>query len=162
MTEKEMYLATCEREFATTMKVLKAFPPAKDDFKPHERSKSVKDVAWTFIVEQDVGIGGALKGAIDYSKIPAAPRTLPEVIAAFEKGHKEAMAKIRQAPDAALNGTVKFPVGPGKMADLRIMDVMWSLLYDRIHHCGQLSVYLRMAGGKVPSIYGPTADEPWM
>jgi uncharacterized damage-inducible protein DinB len=30
------------------------------------------------------------------------------------------------------------------------------------HHRGQLSVYLRLADGKVPSIYGPTADEPWM
>ena len=27
-----------------------------------------------------------------------------------------------------------------------------------IHHRGQLSVYLRMRGARVPSIYGPTAD----
>ena len=30
-----------------------------------------------------------------------------------------------------------------------------------VHHRGQFSVYLRMADGKVPSIYGPSADEPW-
>jgi len=35
------------------------------------------------------------------------------------------------------------------------------MLDDQIHHRGQLSVYVRMAGGKVPSIYGPSADEPW-
>ena len=35
------------------------------------------------------------------------------------------------------------------------------MLWDQIHHRGQLSVYLRMAGGSVPSIYGPSADEPW-
>jgi uncharacterized damage-inducible protein DinB len=35
------------------------------------------------------------------------------------------------------------------------------LVLDIVHHRGQFSVYLRMAGGKVPSIYGPTADEPW-
>jgi uncharacterized damage-inducible protein DinB len=29
-----------------------------------------------------------------------------------------------------------------------------------IHHRGQLSVYLRPMGGKVPSIYGGSADEP--
>ena len=28
------------------------------------------------------------------------------------------------------------------------------------HHRGQLSVYLRLAGGRVPSIYGPSADDP--
>lgn len=33
---------------------------------------------------------------------------------------------------------------------------------DSVHHRGQFSVYLRLAGGKVPSIYGPSADEPWM
>ena len=32
---------------------------------------------------------------------------------------------------------------------------------DQVHHRGQFSVYLRMAGGKVPSITVPPADEPW-
>ena len=30
-----------------------------------------------------------------------------------------------------------------------------------IHHRGQLSVYLRLVDVPLPSIYGPTADEPW-
>ena len=30
-----------------------------------------------------------------------------------------------------------------------------------IHHRGQLSVYLRLVDVPIPSIYGPTADEPW-
>jgi len=32
-------------------------------------------------------------------------------------------------------------------------------LMDEVHHRGQLTVYLRLAGGKVPSIYGPSGDE---
>ena len=36
------------------------------------------------------------------------------------------------------------------------------MLNDHIHHRGQLSVYLRMSGSKVPSIYGPSADDPGM
>ena len=39
--------------------------------------------------------------------------------------------------------------------------IRWFLLHDQIHHRGQFSIDLRMADGKVPSIYGPTADEPW-
>ena len=35
------------------------------------------------------------------------------------------------------------------------------MLNDSIHHRGQMSVYLRISGGKVPSIYGPTADVRW-
>ncbi|HYL98748.1 MAG TPA: DinB family protein [Blastocatellia bacterium] len=41
-----------------------------------------------------------------------------------------------------------------------LSQAMWFEMLDHIHHRGQFSVYLRMAGGKVPSIYGPTADVP--
>jgi uncharacterized damage-inducible protein DinB len=47
------------------------------------------------------------------------------------------------------------------MGDVRRQDFLWMMLNDMIHHRGQFSVYLRMAGGKVPSIYGPSKDEPW-
>jgi uncharacterized damage-inducible protein DinB len=30
-----------------------------------------------------------------------------------------------------------------------------------IHHRGQLSTYIRPMGGKVPAIYGGSADEPF-
>jgi uncharacterized damage-inducible protein DinB len=38
---------------------------------------------------------------------------------------------------------------------------LWIELFDHIHHRGQISVYMRLAGAKLPSIYGPTADEPF-
>ena len=41
------------------------------------------------------------------------------------------------------------------------MAFAWFMLSDQIHHRGQLTVYLRMIGGKVPAIYGPSSDEPW-
>jgi uncharacterized damage-inducible protein DinB len=47
------------------------------------------------------------------------------------------------------------------MGDVPKMQALWMFLCDQIHHRGQFSVYLRMADGKVPSIYGPSADEPW-
>ena len=69
-------------------------------------------------------------------------------------------ADLRQ--DDVSRVTVKFFVAPKQMADLRKMDVLWFMLMDCVHHRGQFSVYLRMADGKVPSIYGPSGDEPWM
>ena len=39
-------------------------------------------------------------------------------------------------------------------------EMMWGLLFDAIHHRGQLSTYIRPMGGKVPSIYGPSGDDP--
>ena len=49
--------------------------------------------------------------------------------------------------------------GPGEVGDFATSDFLRFLLHDHIHHRGQLSVYVRMAGGRVPSIYGPSADE---
>jgi uncharacterized damage-inducible protein DinB len=36
----------------------------------------------------------------------------------------------------------------------------WSFLFDIVHHRGQITTYLRPMGSTVPSIYGPSADEP--
>ncbi len=162
MSEREAFLQSFQRECAITSKVLKAYPTNKGDYKPHEKSKSAKDLAWTFVQEQGVA-DMALKGKIDFSQAtPAAPAHYQDVMAAFERTSNDTATKVTAASDEALNRMVQFPIGPGKMGDFRTIDVLWMALMDQIHHRGQFSVYLRMAGGKVPSIYGPTADEPWM
>jgi len=84
------------------------------------------------------------------------------VIAAYEQTAKGFVERIKRTPDAEFDKTVKFFVAPKQMADIRKMEVLWLMLMDQVHHRGQFSVYLRMADGKVPSIYGPSADEPWM
>ena len=64
-------------------------------------------------------------------------------------------------PDERLLESVKFFTGPKTLGDVRRLDFAWFLLMDEIHHRGQFSIYLRMADGIVPSIYGPSGDEPW-
>lgn len=161
MTEKEQFLGVLEREFPTTLKVLKAFPAAKADIKPHAKSRTAKDLAWTFVTEQKAS-EQALDGAIELGKMPPAPGTLAEVIATYEKAYRALVERVKKTPEAELNKTVKFFTAPKQMGDVRRMDILWFMLMDSVHHRGQLSVYLRMADGKVPSIYGPSADEPWM
>ncbi len=161
MTEKEQFLSVLEREFPTTMKVLKAFPSTKGDIKPHAKSKSARELAWNFVTEEKAG-AQALDGAIDFNKIPPAPASLQDIISTFEREHRAFVERIKKTPDAELNKPVKFFTGPKRMEDMRKMDVLWFMLMDSVHHRGQMSVYLRMADAKVPSIYGPTADEPWM
>jgi uncharacterized damage-inducible protein DinB len=80
-----------------------------------------------------------------------------EVDRAFRKISDE----VKAVGEPQLNTTVKFMTGPKQMGDVRRLDFLWFLLNDMIHHRGQFSVYLRMAGGKVPAIYGPSKDEPW-
>ena len=163
MSEREQYLKTLEHEAATTMKVLRAFPAAKSDLKPHAKARSAKDLAWTFVFE---GYGGTqgVDGELPFPPkgMPAkAPEHWDAVVAECEKAFKSLADKVRKTADAELNKTVKFFVAPKKMGDIRRMDFLWFLLMDMVHHRGQFSVYLRMADGKVPSIYGPSADEPW-
>jgi uncharacterized damage-inducible protein DinB len=161
VTEKEQFLGVLEKELPTTIRVLRAYPAGKADLKPHAKCKSAKDLAWMFVTEQKAS-EQALDGAIEFGKMPKAPATLPEIIATYEQSSKAFVERIRRTPDAELNKTVKFFVAPKQMGDVRKMDLLWFMLMDSVHHRGQFSVYLRMADGKLPSIYGPTADEPWM
>src|SRR6266550_425267 len=161
MTEKEQFLTQLEKELPTTMRVLKAYPAAKADLKPHAKCKSARELAWMFVTEQKAS-EQALDGGIEFGKMPKAPATLTEVVAVYEQSSKAFVDRIRKTPNTELNKTVKFFVAPKQMGDVRKMDLLWFMLMDQVHHRGQFSIYLRMADGKVPSIYGPSADEPWM
>jgi uncharacterized damage-inducible protein DinB len=162
MTEKDQFIQAFQRETQTTLKLLKAFPADKGEYQPHPKSRTASQLAWVFVMEQAI-VGMALKGKVDFSQpSPPPPARFAECIAAFEAACKQTIDSVSKASDEECNRIVQFPVGPGKMADLRAMDVLWTTMMDQIHHRGQFSVYLRLVGAKVPSIYGPTADETWM
>lgn len=162
MTEKDVFLATWEREFHTTLKVLKAFPEDKLDLRPHERSRTARELAWTIVMEEPVLINGGITGKFDFENTAKPPATLKEILATYEKNHEELVQKVRNLSDADFNKTVQFMVAPKTPGNVRSADIFRMTILDSVHHRGQFSVYLRMAGGKVPSIYGPSADEPWM
>jgi|ERR1043166_1767618 hypothetical protein len=158
---KSQFADTYQREHATTMKVLRSFPADKGGFKPHERSNSATQLAWTFAIENRMMVM-ALQGPLKLGGgFPAPPPNFSDAMAAYELSAKEFMDTLAKTPDARLGETVQFFAGPGKLADYAVSDFLWFMFLDSIHHRGQLSVYVRMAGGKVPSIYGPSADEPW-
>jgi len=151
-----------DRETTTTMKVLRAYPPGHDELRPHEKLKTARELAWNFTVEM-VLAEKALHGELDLSAgFPPAPATLADAISAFDGARGDVLKAIRESTDEQLGATSRFFTGPSEMGDVPNIDFLWFILSDQIHHRGQFSVYLRMADGKVPSIYGPTADEPWM
>jgi uncharacterized damage-inducible protein DinB len=161
-TPKEQFVNAYNQESATTIRVLSAYPPGKDGLRPHAKLKTAAELAWIFVGEQGM-CAVALTTGFDWSKpmaMPPAPPKVSDVVAAFDKGRAQLVELVARRDDN-LTGTVKFPVGPGKIADVPLAQFLWMTLCDQIHHRGQFSVYLRIADGKVPSIYGPTADEPW-
>ena len=161
---KQQFLDGFRRETATTLKVLRAFPPDKLDLKPAPRSKTARELAWLFVIEQALA-QKALTTGFDWSappaKMPDPPDSLDAIIKATEDSFKQMIALVENTPDSQMGDVVKFPVGPHQMGDVPKLQFLWFLLCDQIHHRGQMTVYLRVAGAKVPSIYGPSGDEPW-
>ncbi len=162
---KQRFLDAYEQEHAITMRVLRAYPADQADLRPHPRCKTARELAWIFAVERVLGTHGfndAFASGMPAGKPAEPPASWDAIVEAIEGSHREFGELVRATPPEKLDQTIKFFVAPRTMGDVRRMDFLWFLLHDEIHHRGQLSIYLRMAGAKVPSIYGPSADEPWM
>jgi uncharacterized damage-inducible protein DinB len=160
---KQQYLDVLAREHATTVKVLRAYPPEELDLKPHGKCKTARELAWMFVMEQAL-THRAITTGLEFSAPPSRPEppaTLDEIIAEFDKTHAAVVEAVNAMPTEKLHGTVKFYTAPKTIGDVPMQQFLWMLLFDQIHHRGQFSIYLRMADGRLPSIYGPTADEPW-
>jgi len=164
-SSKEQFLNAYEREHATTMRVLRAFPPDQIELRPHAKCKTARELAWVFVAERGLGkliMENAFAKGMPPGEMPKPPAEWSSVLGAIEAAHKDFGDMIRAMPEEKLAESVRFFVAPKTLGDMSRMDVAWFLLHDEIHHRGQFSIYLRMADAKVPSIYGPTADEPWM
>ncbi len=149
------------REHAITSKVLRAYPKGESEMRPHERSNSALQLAWTFVVEEMLMLKALNNEEVLGGGFPAPLESWDAVLKAFDTQHEQVMKKLEGASDAVMDGIVTFFTGPKQTGPYATGQFLWFLVCDQIHHRGQLSVYLRMAGGKVPSIYGPSADEPW-
>lgn len=162
MSEKQKFLEAWEREAPVTLKVLRAFPADKTDLKPHPSARSANDLAWAFVFDGIAGSQG-VEGELTFPppNMPQKPDTWHGMVGEVERAFKVIAEAVRKVGEPQLNTTVKFLTGPKQMGDVRRLDFLWFLLNDVIHHRGQFSVYLRMAGGKVPAIYGPSGDEKW-
>lgn len=161
MRNLNAFTDTLKREFDTTRRVVANYPSAQGDFRPHERSNTARQLIWTFVVEERMMLFGARDGEVMGKAFIPAPDDWGEMLSVMEKTHEELLQFLTSTTEDKLAPHVSFFVAPKQMGQIPTMQFLWFMLHDHIHHRGQLSVYLRMAGGKVPSIYGPSADEPW-
>ncbi len=134
-------------------------PESHRDLRPGAKSKSALELAWVFVVEERL-LQSLLRGEQPTLQ-SAPPSTLAEVIAIYELEHEKTVRAIEAMSEDDLAATASFFVGPKTPGDVPKNALAQMLLFDAIHHRGQFSVYLRIVGAHVPSIYGPSADEPW-
>ena len=157
-----MFRKHYQREHAVTRKLLHAYPPGQASLKPHERSNDARMLAKTFVIEEKLMLR-ALRNeqVMGTGGFPAVPDDWDELLAAFDELDRDITEALGRVQDESELNAVKWFTGPKQTADFAPLEFLWFILHDQIHHRGQFSVYLRMAGGKVPAIYGPSADEPW-
>jgi uncharacterized damage-inducible protein DinB len=152
----EFTLPTLQRETATTAKVLAATPDANLDYRPSERCMPASELAWHIASSDMMFLDGIVAGA--FGKGPGKPEgiTSPAQISAwYTEQTSAAIAKLAAFTPEEAARIIDFH---GFMQAPAAGFVTFALNHS-IHHRGQLSSYIRPMGGKVPSIYGPSADE---
>jgi uncharacterized damage-inducible protein DinB len=159
---RQALLDSYRRESATTLKILHAFPPEQAELRPHPTSNSAQQLAWTFAIENAL-IESALRNELRMPPdFPAMPQTWGECVDAYEQGVQRVTSLLESVRDEEMNEMVPFMTGPRQFEDVTKLFLCTLMLNDSVHHRGQISVYLRMSGARVPSIYGPSRDEPWL
>lgn len=155
---REYYMKCFTSEAPIFIKVMKAVPPDQASYKPHARSTAAGDLVWLLAVElRDAG-ELVERGEVEYVETPAPG--VPEAIAAYEKHAETLKSRLAKLDDAQWDKPARLKMGGKVVWETTLGDMLFGFLFDAIHHRGQLSSYLRPMGAKVPSIYGPSADDP--
>ncbi len=159
MNTREFYAECFKAEKPKFLRVLKAVPPDQTAYRPHPRSNSAGDLVWLLASELRDACELVDRGEVNFVLNPA-PEKLEHSIAAYEKNAGELEKKLPRLDDAAWGKKARFLVDGHVAWETTLGDMLFGFLFDAIHHRGQLSSYLRPMGAKVPSIYGPSADDP--
>jgi len=154
--------ADFDAELATTRRVLERFPAGKSEWRPHQKSFSLGELA-THIAQLPVsGIMVLTAEELDVaSRKPMPPlATADELVKLLDENVAKLKEAIANADPGSLSKTWTLRAGERvifqqpKSAALRVL-----MMSHIIHHRGQLTVYYRLLGVPVPVVYGRSADE---
>ncbi len=148
-----------EFEMPSTKAALAAIPESGADFRPDPKSRTARELIFHIAGTDKWFVDSLIAGAFgpEEPNIPQDLKTHADLANWWEKEMKEGLEKLRKlTPEQAANvmdffGAFQFPAA---------VFAGWMTKHT-IHHRGQLAAYIRAAGGKVPNIYGGSADEPF-
>ena len=160
---RDLALGDAEIELASTRRMLEAVPDAQLDWRPHERSRTLRELAthlaripeWAPLI---VGQDGFDLARPTPRGAPAVSRD--ELLAIFDERATAMKRALADVSDEALREPWTLRRG-----DLVIQQVSRAQMLRRfvvshlVHHRAQVGVYLRQVGARVPGMYGPSADE---
>jgi uncharacterized damage-inducible protein DinB len=157
-------LAELAHEGATTRRLLERLPQDRLGWQPHQKSMTLGRLA-THIAEIPGWVGSIVEkdefdlGASGY--VPPTLGSVAEIIAMFDKSVATATETLKRQSNDRLLAKWQLKKNGKLVVEMPRLGMVRSFLMNHlIHHRGQLSVYLRLQNVPLPSIYGPTADEP--
>lgn len=166
MPVSQSLLPELEHELATTRTCMERVPDSQLAFKPHPKSYSALDLLAHLAEIPMWGLVTFDRDEFDLepSGVPAYERPELKTVAAILARFDEKAAAMKTALTATSDEDMTAPWtllkgGQRMMTMPRIAVYRTFIVNHLIHHRGQLSLYLRMIGVQVPSIYGPSADE---
>jgi uncharacterized damage-inducible protein DinB len=143
-------------EHRITKTVIEAIPLDKGDYRPDDISKSALDLAWHTVATENRFMDAVLTGAFDLTPNPR-PETIKnskDLAALYAADFESRFEKLGKLSNEELLKIVDFR----GMFQLPVVMYLGFVLHHTVHHRGQLSMYLRPMGAKVPSIYGESWD----
>ena len=163
MTDVEKVQAEFEREAGLTRRVIERIPPDKLEWRPHAKSTTFAGLARHLAHMISWGTVAFEAGDIELSQRPPMPsaETIEDVLRVFDENAAKVRAALARCADRDLKALWTLSHQGKPLVSMTKGDVVQTMVvHHMIHHRGQLSVYLRLNDVPVPSIYGPTADEP--
>jgi uncharacterized damage-inducible protein DinB len=159
----QLLLKEMEQEAAITRKMMTLVPDDKHDWKPHEKSMTMKQLA-VHIAEIPSWVGMIINTEVlDFEAqvyTPAPVSNNKELLALFEKSVADSKAVLEKSDEAMLEKTWTMRSGKTVLLSMSKYEAIRHSFAQEIHHRAQLGVYLRLLNIALPGSYGPSADDP--
>ena len=165
MKVTELFLSELDREVDRSRRALEEVPEGKHDWKPHEKSMIFGYLAdmvatiptWiTMIVKQDE-LDVAPPAGQQHPRTPK--NSSREYIDALDKAAADARDALAGTTDEDLRTPWRLLARGQVVMELPRHEMIRDTINHWAHHRGQMTVYLRLMGAKVPALYGPSADD---
>jgi uncharacterized damage-inducible protein DinB len=162
----DLFSLQLEREAAGSRRVLERVPEGRPEWKPHAKSMPLGYLS-TLVATMPSWIAMAiLQDELDLNPPggstfkPQQFDTARELLQALDDAVAKSLDALKNTTDEHLMTSWRLLVGGQTVMEQPRHIVIADTFNHQAHHRGQLTVYLRLNGVKVPSIYGPSADEP--
>ena len=153
---RDYMLDALRREQPVTQRVVEAIPLDKGDYRPDEVGKSALELAWHIVGAEHRFMDAVVTGVFDFSNSgrPADLTNSAEVARWYVRTFHDDINRLAALSAEQLMKTVDFR----GLFQLPAVVYLHTANIHSIHHRGQLSMYLRPMGAKVPAIYGESYD----